>query len=45
MNWITGTLEPGGDPRLVIALVAADPNVARVDVTFQTTAGERTWRL
>jgi hypothetical protein len=36
VNWVTGTLEPGGDPRLVIMVVEADPGAARVDVTFPT---------
>lgn len=35
----------GSDFRLAIVLLDADPEVARVDVTFPTADGERTWRL
>lgn len=40
---VTGDI-PGSDHRLLIAVVDAAPGT-RVDVTFQTVDGERTWRL
>lgn len=36
---------PGSDLSLALILVDADPGTARVDITFATADGDRTWRL
>ena len=44
LDFLTGTI-PGSPNLLGLVLLDADPLEVRVDVTFQTTDGERTWRL
>lgn len=44
LDFLTGTI-PGSPNLLGLVLLDADPPEVRVDVTFQTTDGERTWRL
>lgn len=44
LDFLTGTI-PGSPHLLALVLLDAHPFEVRVDVTFQTADGERTWRL